>query len=162
LLSGSAFGDGLKFEVSLTLLQPKLKQMNPPAKDCFRTRRPRCNHLNLQLQIADLCRSELASPSQILETMAATDTSNRGRIAMMAVKLPSDFEVTTRKKLTETSSGKFFKHNNPKLVPSFDRGVAGEKGEVVGDGKRMLLFACVYSAVDISCINLLAIKSMQS
>ncbi|KAL7507643.1 hypothetical protein ACHAXN_006213, partial [Cyclotella atomus] len=52
---------------------------------------------------------------------------------MMAVKLPSDFEVTTRKKLTETSSGKFFKHNNPKLVPSFDRGVAGEKGEVVGD-----------------------------
>lgn len=53
----------------------------------------------------------------------------------MAIKLPADFKNTTRKKLTETASGDFFKQNNPKLVPSFDRGVVSDNGEVIGDGK---------------------------
>lgn len=82
-----------------------------------------------------------------------SDTSNRGRIAMMAVKLPSDFEATTRKKLIVTSSGKFFKQNNPKLVPSFDRGVADEQGEVVGDGKRIFSASIYFPST--TCLNLL-------
>jgi hypothetical protein len=58
----------------------------------------------------------------------------KARLAMMATTLPSEFASSTKAKLAETSSGKFFQLNNPKLLPSFDRGVV-ESGEVVGDGE---------------------------
>lgn len=69
--------------------------------------------------------------------MSSDRSIRKARVAMMAIKLPSDFEESTRKKLKTTSSGKFFKHNNPKLVPSFDRDIVGEDGKVVldNDGK---------------------------
>jgi hypothetical protein len=63
---------------------------------------------------------------------------------MMSIKLPSDFAVSTRKKLTETSSGKFFKQNNPKLLPSFDRGVFSDDGLVVGNGEVTLHSLPIY------------------
>ena len=69
--------------------------------------------------------------------------NNANRAAMMAVKLPSNFETSTRQKLTETSSGDFFKRNDAKLIPSFDRGVV-EDGKVVGDGELLLCFQIKY------------------
>lgn len=71
--------------------------------------------------------------------MASDASIRKARVAMMAIKLPGDFENSTRKKLKETSSGKFFQQNNPKLVPSFDRDLVGEDGQVmVGDDGKVI------------------------
>ena len=69
--------------------------------------------------------------------------NNANRTAMMAIKLPSNFETSTRQKLTETASGDFFKRNDAKLIPSFDRGVV-ENGKVVGDGELLLYLQIKY------------------
>eukprot|EP00804_Cyclotella_cryptica_P020464 CCRYP_014435-RA/>CCRYP_014435-RA protein AED:0.14 eAED:0.08 QI:0/0/0/1/1/1/5/0/482 len=74
--------------------------------------------------------SEADSSAGIAQTLTKPP---KERMAMMSISLPSDFESTSKTKLAESSSGKFFTQNNPKLVPSFDRGVIVEGGQVRGD-----------------------------
>ncbi|KAL7522350.1 hypothetical protein ACHAWX_007036 [Stephanocyclus meneghinianus] len=74
--------------------------------------------------------SEADSSAGIAQTLTKLP---KARMAMMSMSLPSDFTSTAKARLAESSSGKFFSQTKPKLVPSFDRGVIVEGGQVRGD-----------------------------